>query len=186
MKRKVDLVVLSDIHLGTYGCHAKELLQYLETVEMKTLVLNGDIIDVWQFKKKYWPKPHMQVLQHILSLVADGVEVIYVTGNHDEVLRRFADNELGTFQLVNKKVLELNGEKAWIFHGDVFDVTMQHAKWLTKLGATSYDLLILLNKFVNLCLERMGKEKMSLSKNCLLYTSPSPRDRQKSRMPSSA
>lgn len=164
MKRKVDLVVLSDIHLGTYGCHAKELLQYLETVEMKTLVLNGDIIDVWQFKKKYWPKPHMQVLQHILSLVADGVEVIYVTGNHDEVLRRFADNELGTFQLVNKKVLELNGEKAWIFHGDVFDVTMQHAKWLTKLGATSYDLLILLNKFVNLCLERMGKEKMSLSK----------------------
>jgi UDP-2,3-diacylglucosamine pyrophosphatase LpxH len=163
-KRKVDIVVISDVHLGTYGCHAKELLNYLKSIEAKKIILNGDIIDIWQFKKRYWPKAHMKVIKHITGLIANGTEVIYVTGNHDELLRKFTGFELGSFSIVNKVRLSLPEGDAWIFHGDVFDVTMQHSKWLAKLGGFGYDLLILLNRAVNNLLLRFGRNRISLSK----------------------
>jgi UDP-2,3-diacylglucosamine pyrophosphatase LpxH len=163
-KRAVDLVVISDVHLGTYGCHSKELLNYLKSIQPKTLVLNGDIIDIWQFKKSYWPESHMKVIRQILKFVSNGVPVHYLTGNHDEMLRKFDDFHLGSFNIKNKLVLELGEERAWIFHGDVFDVTMQYSKWLAKLGAIGYDSLILLNSFVNWVLTLLKREKMSFSK----------------------
>ena len=163
-KRAVDLVVISDVHLGTYGCHSKELLNYLKSIQPKTLVLNGDIIDIWQFKKSYWPESHMKVIRQILKFVSNGVPVHYLTGNHDEMLRKFDDFHLGSFNIKNKLVLELGEERAWIFHGDVFDVTMQYSKWLAKLGAIGYDTLILLNSFVNWVLTLLKREKMSFSK----------------------
>src|SRR5690606_20719328 len=142
-KRKVDILVISDVHLGTYGCRAKELSQYLSSIQPKMVVLNGDIIDIWQFSKRYWPKSHMKILKHICGWISEGVKVYYVTGNHDELLRKFAGFEMGSFSIVNKLLLELdNNKKAWIFHGDVFDITMQHSKWLAKLGAIGYDSLI--------------------------------------------
>ncbi|WP_028296979.1 UDP-2,3-diacylglucosamine diphosphatase [Olivibacter sitiensis] len=164
MKREVDLVVISDIHLGTYGCRANELLQYLKSIRPKRIILNGDIIDIWQFSKSYWPESHTKVLRRIMKFVTEGVSVHYLTGNHDETLRKFSDLQLGNFQLSDKLVLTLGNAKAWFFHGDIFDVTMQHSKWLTKLGAIGYDSLILLNSFVNRCLTFMGREKMSFSK----------------------
>jgi UDP-2,3-diacylglucosamine pyrophosphatase LpxH len=163
-KREVDLVVISDIHLGTYGCHSEELLRYLKSISPKRLILNGDIIDMWQFSKRYWPKAHMQIVKHITGLLAKGTRITYLPGNHDEMLRKFAGFRLGSFQIANKKVLQLNGKSAWIFHGDVFDVTMQHSKWLAKLGAIGYDTLILINTFVNFLLRLAGKGKISLSK----------------------
>jgi UDP-2,3-diacylglucosamine pyrophosphatase LpxH len=163
-RREVDLVVLSDIHLGTYGCHAEELLKYLKSIKPKTVILNGDIIDMWQFSKRFWPQSHMQVIKHFTAQIVKGVKVIYLTGNHDEMLRKFAGFRLGSFQILNKKVLSLNGRKAWVFHGDVFDVTMRYSKWLARLGAFGYDLLILLNTFVNFLLRSVGREKISLSK----------------------
>lgn len=163
-KREVDLLIISDIHLGTYGCHAKELLSYLKSIKPKKIVLNGDIIDIWQFSKSYWPESHMKVLRRLMKFVSEGVPVYYLTGNHDEMLRKFADLKIGSFRLQNKLVLNLDGNKAWIFHGDVFDITMQNSKWLAKLGAVGYDSLILLNSFVNWCLTSMGREKMSFSK----------------------
>ncbi len=163
-KREVDLVIISDIHLGTYGCHAKELLNYLKSIKPKKIILNGDIIDIWQFSKSYWPESHTKVLRRIMKFVSEGVPVYYLTGNHDEMLRKFADLKIGSFRLLNKLVLNLDGHKAWIFHGDVFDITMQNSKWLAKLGAVGYDSLILLNSFVNWCLTSMGREKMSFSK----------------------
>lgn len=163
-KRDVDLVIISDVHLGTYGCHAAELLKYLQSINPKTVVLNGDIIDIWQFSKNYWPESHMKVLRRIMKLVTESTPVYYLTGNHDEMLRKFADMSLGSFRLQNKLVLDIDGDKAWIFHGDVFDVTMQNSKWLAKLGATGYDMLILLNRFVNWMLLLFGREKMSFSK----------------------
>ena len=162
-KREVDIVVISDVHLGTYGCHAKELLKYLKSIKPKVLVLNGDIIDIWQFSKSYWPESHMKVVRRILKFVTEGVPVYYLTGNHDEMLRKFADFNLGSFQLMNKVVLNLDGKKAWIFHGDVFDVTMQHSKWLAKLGAVGYDTLIIINSMTNWLLTAMGRQKMSFS-----------------------
>ncbi len=163
-KREVELVVISDIHLGTYGCHSEELLRYLKSIKPKRLILNGDIIDMWQFSKRYWPKSHMQVIKHITGLLAKGTKITYLTGNHDEMLRKFAGFRLGSFQIGNKKVISLNGQSAWIFHGDVFDVTMQYSKWLAKLGAIGYDTLIVINSFVNFVLKLFGRGKISLSK----------------------
>ena len=164
-KRKVDLVVLSDIHLGTYGCQSKELLRYMNSIKPKMVVLNGDIIDMWQFSKRYWPKSHMQVVHKIINWVSKGVKVYYITGNHDEMLRKFEGFKMGKLSIENKLVLNLDGKKTWIFHGDVFDVTMQHSKWLTRLGSHGYDLLILINAFCNWVSVKMGKGKISLSKN---------------------
>ncbi|MCT8340248.1 UDP-2,3-diacylglucosamine diphosphatase [Flavobacteriaceae bacterium TK19130] len=164
MKRKVEVVVISDIHLGTYGCHAKEVLQYLNSVKPKKLILNGDIIDIWQFRKRYFPKAHLQVLKKIISLAAKGTKVYYLTGNHDEKMRRFSETKMGNIQILDKLVLNLDGKKAWFFHGDVFDASVQHAKWIAKLGGWGYDLLILFNRFLNHCLIKMGREKYSLSK----------------------
>ena len=165
-KRKLDILVLSDVHLGTYGCHAKELLHYLKTIKPKIVVLNGDIVDIWQFSKRYWPKSHMKVVKHIMGWMSKGVKLYYVTGNHDEMLRKFAGFKMGSLRIVNKVVLEKKKKKkAWFFHGDVFDVTMQHSKWLAKLGAVGYDTLILINRVANFISEKIfGKGKLSLSK----------------------
>lgn len=162
-KREVEIAVISDVHLGTYGCQAKELLKYLKSIKPKMIILNGDIIDIWQFSKRYWPETHMKIIRKLMKFVVEGVPVYYLTGNHDEMLRKFADMHMGAFHLQNKLVLELDGKKAWFFHGDVFDVTMQHSKWLAKLGAIGYDSLILINSFTNWCLSSIGREKMSFS-----------------------
>ena len=162
-KREIDLLVLSDIHLGTIGCNAKYLLQYLLTIKPKKVILNGDIIDIWQFKKKYFPKSHMKIIKHILGWESNDVEVVYITGNHDEMFRKFAGFSIGKFSIQNKLVLELDQKKAWFFHGDVFDVTMEHFKWLAKFGAVGYDFLILINYLVNRVCEFIGKDKISLS-----------------------
>lgn len=163
-KRKVQLVVISDVHLGTYGCHAKELNRYLKSIEPETLVLNGDIIDIWQFSKYYWPDSHMKVVQRIFKLLANGTKVHYLTGNHDEMVRKFGEFSVGNLEIDNKLKLEIDGKKAWIFHGDIFDVTMKHFRWLAKLGAVGYDTLILINAVANYISSKLGRGKISLSK----------------------
>lgn len=163
-KRKVDIAVISDVHLGTYGCHARELLNYLKSIDPGILILNGDIIDIWQFSKRYWPKSHMKIIKHITKLIGNGVDVRYITGNHDEMLRKFDGFQLGSFSISNKQLLQLKNGKAWIFHGDVFDVSMKHSKWLAKLGGAGYDMLIVLNRMVNFLLNKIGRDKISLSK----------------------
>lgn len=162
--RAVDVVVISDVHLGTYGCQAKELLRYLKSIDPEVIVLNGDIIDIWQFNKRYWPKSHMKVIKYILKWIVAGKEIHYITGNHDEMLRKFKGFEIGNFKISNKVILKLDKEEAWFFHGDVFDVTMQYSKWLTRMGGVGYDFLILLNSFINFILEKIGGNRMSLSK----------------------
>jgi len=162
--RKVHTVVLSDIHLGTVGCHAIELLQYLNSIDPKLIILNGDFIDVWNFRKYYWPEPHMMVLRTLLSKMANGTDIYYLTGNHDEVIRKVSSLQLGPLIIRDKLVMELNGEKVWIFHGDIFDVTMKHSKWIARIGGKGYDLLIMLNKLINWISVKMGRGKISLSK----------------------
>jgi UDP-2,3-diacylglucosamine pyrophosphatase LpxH len=126
--------------------------------------LNGDIIDIWQFRKSYFPKAHLKVIKKIIDMASKGTEVYYITGNHDEMLRKFSDTKIGNFSILDKLILELDDKKAWIFHGDVFDSSVQHSKWIAKLGGWGYDLLILVNRFVNRILEKMGKEPYSFSK----------------------
>ncbi|MBD1427396.1 UDP-2,3-diacylglucosamine diphosphatase [Sphingobacterium arenae] len=164
MKRNVELVVISDVHLGTYGCRSKELLRYLNSINPQKLILNGDIIDIWQFRKSYFPESHLRVLKHILDLAYKGCDVVYITGNHDEMLRKFGKMQFGRIELTNRKLLNIDNKKVWFFHGDVFDASIQHTKWLAKLGGWGYDRLIQLNNIINWGLVKLGYEKYSLSK----------------------
>ncbi|MDE3236132.1 MAG: UDP-2,3-diacylglucosamine diphosphatase [Bacteroidota bacterium] len=167
-RRPLDVAIMSDLHLGTYGCRAKEIVHYLKSISPRILILNGDVIDVWQFRKNFFPLTHMQVIKEIMSLASKGTRVIYITGNHDEALRRYSDLELGNIQLLDKLVMEIDGKVCWIFHGDVFDSTTKgSAKFFAKLGSKGYNLLIRLNKLINWFLQLMGKEKMSLSKSVM-------------------
>lgn len=163
-RRRIDLAVISDVHLGTYGCHAEELLAYLSSIEPKKLILNGDIIDVWRFGERYFPSVHMQVVRKIVGMASKGTEVYYITGNHDEMLRKFNKTSMGNLHVVDKLVLQLDDKKAWFFHGDVFDTPVRHAKWLATLGIFGYQSLILINRVVNWMLLKSGKERSSLSK----------------------
>jgi UDP-2,3-diacylglucosamine pyrophosphatase LpxH len=167
-RRPLDVAVLSDIHLGTYGCKAKELLNYLKSIAPNILILNGDIIDGWQFSKRYFPSSHLMVLKEIIQFVTNGTRVFYITGNHDEVLRRYSGIQVGQFSLADKLVLEIDHKMTWIFHGDVFDnATRGSARFLAKLGSNGYGLLILINRWINGVLRLFGKERISISKRVM-------------------
>lgn len=167
-RRHLDVVVLSDIHLGTYGCRAKELLNYLRSIQPDMLILNGDIIDGWQFSKRFFPSSHMQVIRELMQFITNGSRVVYITGNHDEMMRKYTDLHIGQFTLVDKMVLEIDQKMTWIFHGDVFDNTTQgSARMIAKLGSNGYGLLILFNSMVNGLLGFIGREKISISKKIM-------------------
>lgn len=164
-KRDVEIVILSDIHLGTYGCHATELVAYLKSVRPKLLILNGDIIDGWAFSKRYFPNSHMAVISEIFRMMQKDTKVIYITGNHDEFLRKYTDLSMGNLFVTDKYLLEIDGKKHWIFHGDIFDHTTKGgAKIIAKIGGIGYDWLILLNRAINWFLDSIGRQKVSLSK----------------------
>jgi UDP-2,3-diacylglucosamine pyrophosphatase LpxH len=164
VKRKIAIVVISDTHLGTIGSRAEELHRYLKSINPEKIILNGDIIDIWQFSKRHWNKYHTKVIKQLLKFISNGTDVHYVVGNHDESFRRFLNLELDGFKITNKLKLDIDGKKAWFFHGDVFDVTMQHSRWITRLGGFSYDALIFLNSSVNRILGVLGRDKLSFSK----------------------
>jgi len=163
-RRKVDIVVISDVHLGTYGSRAFELAKYLRSIQPKTLILNGDIIDIWYFKKNYFPKTHLLVIKEITSLLSKGTHVHYIVGNHDEALRKFKGFTIGNFSLQNHLKINLPTGTAWFFHGDIFDYTMKYSKWLAKIAGEGYNWLILLNTFINWLSQLAGRGKISLSK----------------------
>jgi len=167
-KRCIDVAVLSDLHLGTYGCHAKEIVTYLKSISPQILILNGDIIDIWQFSKRYFPPAHVAVIKEILNLMTSGTRVIYVTGNHDEMMRRYSDLQFGQFQLADKLVIEIDHKMTWIFHGDVFDNTTKgSAKFWAKMGSNGYAVLLGFNRFINKLMKIFRKEKVSLSKRVM-------------------
>jgi len=164
-KRSLDVVVLSDIHLGSYGCRAKELVNYLKSISPNILILNGDIIDGWQFSKHFFPASHMRVIKEVMQMLTKGTRVFYITGNHDEMMRKYSDIQVGNFTLTDKLVLEIDHKMTWVFHGDVFDNTTRNsAKFLAKLGSRGYNILIRFNRFINFILKLCGQERVSISK----------------------
>lgn len=162
--REVHTVIISDTHLGTYGLHAEELLKYLKSIKPRILIINGDFIDIWAFKKRYFPKNHLQIIYEVMKMMERGTTVYYLPGNHDDLLRHFTNFSSGKFHLREKLILEIDGLKYWVFHGDVFDASVNHAKWIAKLGGKGYDLLVRINRTLNLILKRIGKSPMSFSK----------------------
>jgi len=162
--RNLDIMVLSDLHLGTYGAHAEELLAYLRSVNVDTIILNGDIVDIWQFKKSYFPESHFEVIKELISKICGGTRVYYLTGNHDDLMRKISPIAIANFQLVDKLVMNIDGKKYWFFHGDVFDSLVNHSKFIARLGGKGYDLLIRINRGINRLLKAMGKPPYSFSK----------------------
>ncbi len=158
MKRTVDIVVISDSHLGTFGSHAKRLHQYLESVSPKQLIINGDLIDIWQFMKWYFPKSHTQVLQKINELINSGIPVYYLTGNHDDLLRRFTPIKLANFQLIDELTLNIDGKKTWVLHGDIYDKSIK-ARSVAVIGGLGYNCLIVVDRLFNQFLRFCGRKK---------------------------
>ncbi len=163
--KKLEVAVISDLHLATYAGKPKKVLKYLKSIHPHTLVLNGDIIDSWRFSRNYFPKNHLKVVRQVIRMMEKGVMVFYITGNHDEFLRKFAPSTIGNLKIVNQLVLELDGFKTWIFHGDIFDSAIHHKKWLAKSGSSVKGLLSVLSKFLNQGLRLFGKNEVILYKN---------------------
>jgi len=163
--RKIDISVISDVHLATMASKAKHLLNYLKSVQPKILVLNGDIIDSWRFSRNYFPKAHLKVIRQVVKMIEKGVRVVYITGNHDDVFRKFNNTQLGNFSIVNQLELTVGNQKTWIFHGDVFDHIIHHSPWLAKSGAAAYGFLTGFNKGLNFILRIFGGKDMILYKS---------------------
>ncbi|MDP2889701.1 MAG: UDP-2,3-diacylglucosamine diphosphatase [Bacteroidota bacterium] len=163
--RKLDISVISDVHLATMASKAKHLLKYLKSIQPKTLVLNGDIIDSWRFSRNYFPKAHLKVIRQLVKMIEKGVQVVYITGNHDDVFRKFNNTQLGNFSIVNQLELTIKKQKIWIFHGDVFDNIIHHSPWLAKFGAATYGFLTGFNKGLNFILKLFGGKDMILYKS---------------------
>jgi len=165
-KRDLEICVLSDIHLGSYGCHAEELNNYIKSIKPKILILNGDIFDGYVFNRKYFPKTHFEFVRNIMTLIKKGTEVYYLTGNHDDFMRNFDEISMLNLHKLDKLVLTIDDKNYWFFHGDVFDLSMQGkiGKILATFGGQAYDLLIYVNKWINRLLKSIGKKPYSLSK----------------------
>jgi UDP-2,3-diacylglucosamine pyrophosphatase LpxH len=163
--RKLDLAVISDVHLATLASKAKSLLKYLKSIQPKMLVLNGDIIDSWRFSRNYFPKSHLKVIRQIVKMIEKGTEVVYITGNHDDVFRKFNNTRLGNFSIVNQLELTIGDQKIWIFHGDVFDRIIHHSPGLAKFGAAAYGLLTGFNRLLNALFRLFGGKEMILYKS---------------------
>lgn len=166
MKRDVEIVVISDVHLGSYGCHADELNVYIKSINPKILILNGDIFDGYVFNRKYFPISHFEFLRNILTLIKKGCEVYYLAGNHDDFMRNFEEISMLNLHKSDKLVLTIEGKSYWFFHGDVFDLSMQGkiGKIISRLGGQAYDVIININKWINKILKLVGKKPYSLSK----------------------
>jgi UDP-2,3-diacylglucosamine pyrophosphatase LpxH len=148
-KRNLDVVIISDVHLGTKACDAKALFNYLSQIEPKILVLNGDFVDSWQFSNAYFPKYHWEVIKLIMNFSESGIPVYYITGNHDDTIRRLTPFSVANIHLVNKLFLNLDGKLAWIFHGDIYDGSISHGRWIAKIAGRAYDSIVVFNRFIN-------------------------------------
>lgn len=164
-KKHYRAIFISDLHLGTPGCQAEALLEFLKTHSCDTLYLVGDIIDGWQLRRKwYWPQAHNDVVQKLLRKARKGCRVVYVPGNHDEFARDFLDHSFGGVEVVEHAVhVTIDGKKLWVIHGDYFDGVIQFAKWLAYLGDTLYEWALKANRHLNYMRGRMGMPYWSLS-----------------------
>ncbi|ARN21918.1 UDP-2,3-diacylglucosamine diphosphatase [Piscinibacter gummiphilus] len=165
-KARYRAVWISDLHLGTPGCQAEALLDFLRHVECDHLFLVGDIIDGWQLRRSwYWPQAHNDVVQKLLRKARKGTRVIFIPGNHDEFARRYVGHNFGGIDVAEEWIHETaDGRKLWVMHGDLFDGVIQCAKWLAHVGDTLYEFTLKLNRYLNSLRARLGLPYWSLSK----------------------
>ena len=158
-------IFISDLHLGTPGCQAEALLDFLRENESQYMYLIGDIVDGWQLRRKwYWPQAHNDVIQKLLRMARKGCHVIYVPGNHDEFARNFVQHHFGGVEVLKETThTTVGGQTLWLIHGDLFDAVVQYAKWLAYVGDYLYELILKLNKHFNHLRAKFGLPYWSLS-----------------------
>ena len=158
-------VFISDLHLGTPGCQAVELLKFLKSHPSDNLYLVGDIVDGWQLRRRwYWPQAHNDVVQKLLRRARKGCHVVFIPGNHDEFARGFIGHQFGGIEVMDEAVhVTQQGQRLWVTHGDYFDGVVQYAKWLAYVGDYLYELTLRLNRHLNSLRARMGLPYWSLS-----------------------
>jgi UDP-2,3-diacylglucosamine pyrophosphatase LpxH len=163
--RQYRTIWISDVHLGTHGCKADFLLDFLRCTEARTIYLVGDIVDGWRLRKSwYWPQTHNDVVQKLLRKVRHGTRVVYVPGNHDEWLRDYAGLHFGGVEVVEEAVhVTADGRRLLIIHGDSYDMIVKHARWLAVLGDGAYTLALWTNHYFNKIRRVLGYEYWSLS-----------------------
>ena len=162
---KYRAIWISDIHLGTRGCKAEFLLDFLKCTESEYLYLVGDIFDGWRLKQTwYWPQSHNDVVQKLLRKARKGTKLIYVPGNHDEILRQYTGNHFGGVEVMHEAIhVTADGRRLLVLHGDQFDGIVRYAKWLAFLGDSAYALALSINNWFNLARRRLGLGYWSLS-----------------------
>ena len=165
-RHRVRTVWISDLHLGTPGCQARALLDFLRSVDCETLYLVGDIIDGWQLRRQwYWPQAHNDVVQKLLRKARKGTKVIFVPGNHDEFARKYLGHNFGGVDVVDDAIhVTADGRTLWVTHGDYFDGVIQCAKWLAHVGDWAYELTLRFNRHLNTWRARLGLPYWSLSR----------------------
>lgn len=165
-RRRYRTIWISDIHLGTRGCNAHMLIDFLDNVDSEIMYLVGDIIDGWRLKKRfYWPAAHNDIVWRILKRAKRGTRLIYIPGNHDEMFRQFTGLNFGGVEIRRKAIHETaDGRKLLVLHGDEFDTIMLAHRWLAFVGDAAYEALMRLNVLVNAVRSRFGLSYWSLSK----------------------
>lgn len=164
-KRNSRTMFLSDVHLGSTGCQADKLLEFLKYHEAETIYLIGDIVDGWRLRKSwYWPQLHNDVVQKLLRKARKGTRIIYVPGNHDEFLRDYVGQQFGGIEIVDRHIHETaDGSRFLVIHGDQYDIVVRHAKWLALLGDWAYEFALWSNTWINRIRRKMGFPYWSLS-----------------------
>ncbi len=164
-QQRLRAIFISDLHLGTPGCQAQELLAFLKAHPSDYLYLVGDIVDGWQLRRRwYWPQAHNDVVQKLLRRARKGCRIIYVPGNHDEFARGFIGHQFGGIEVVEEAVhVTVDGRRLWVMHGDYFDGVIQCAKWLAYVGDSLYEFTLKLNRYLNHLRARLGLPYWSLS-----------------------
>ncbi|MFN2259919.1 MAG: UDP-2,3-diacylglucosamine diphosphatase [Parasphingopyxis sp.] len=165
-RRKYRTIWISDIHLGTKGCNADLLIDFLDSTDSETMYLVGDIIDGWRMKKRfYWPGEHNDVVWRVLKRARRGTDIVYIPGNHDEMFRQFAGLDFGGVQIRRKAIHETaDGRRLLVLHGDEFDAVMLSHRWLAHIGDVAYETLMGLNRLVSVVRRWFDLPYWSLSK----------------------
>jgi UDP-2,3-diacylglucosamine pyrophosphatase LpxH len=165
-RRRFRTIWISDVHLGTKGCNADLLIDFLDTTDSETMYLVGDIIDGWRLRKKvYWPTAHNDIVWRILKRAKRGTRIVYVPGNHDEMVRQFAGMNFGGVEIERAAIhTTADGRRLLVMHGDEFDAVMLAHRWLAVVGDAAYTLLMGLNRWLNVVRRRFGLPYWSLSK----------------------
>ena len=163
--RRFRSIWISDVHLGTRGCKAEMLLDFLKHTESDHLYLVGDIVDGWRLRKAwYWPQAHNDVVQKILRKARKGVQVYYIPGNHDEAARDYVGLQFGGVHVQNEAIhTTADGRKLLVIHGDQFDAVVKYARWLAFVGDSAYVVLLQMNTVLNWVRRKLGFTYWSLS-----------------------